>query len=168
MVEGFADVVGFEGLYLVNKHGEIITLRNRNGKRGTRIKPFRDKDGYLRVKLYDRNGKKHGLGVHKIVATTFLPNPNHCEMVNHLNYIRDDNRLENLEWCTPQENADWSKHRYKGHGNIRIIGTDDVGLVKEYESMSQASKETGVSVGNICRCCHGYRSQAGGYKWSIA
>lgn len=163
----FKDVVGYEGLYMVNPSGDIITLRNKNGRRGTKLKPYKDVDGYMRVRLYDRYGESKWLGVHKVVAMTFIPNPRNCISINHINYIRDDNRVDNLEWCTPKENSNWSKDRCKGSGHKRVVATDRFGNKKYFDSMSEAARSTGTNVSNICNCCKGKRESTGGFKWEV-
>ena len=162
MTDRLKPVIGFEKHYLVSIDGEILALRNKNGKR--KLKPYIDKDGYCRVRLRGE-GKTVWIGVHKIVAMAFLDNPNNYTMVNHKNFIRSDNRLENLEWCTPKENARWSIKHYKGHNQTPVICTDINGNKKVYTSLSEASKETGINISNICRCCKGRTKKAGGYRW---
>ena len=165
MIDEYRPVVGYEKFYLVSSTGDVVALRNKNGKK--HLKPYIDKDGYHRVRLKGEN-KSIWIGVHKVVAMAFLPNPNNCNMVNHKNYKRDDNRVVNLEWCTPQENIDWSKGHYKGHGCTAVVCTDKQGKEKIYKSISDASRETGVCCANICRCCKGKTKTAGGYKWEYA
>ena len=158
-------VPGYEGLYMVNRNGDIITLRNKNGRYGTKIKPYIDQDGYCRVALYPKDGKRLYIGVHKVVAMTFLENPNNCRMVNHKNYNRSDNRVSNLEWCTPQENINWSKAHLNGYGHKKVIGTRVNGDSVTYNSLSDAARATGVCVSNITRCCKGRCNMAGMIHW---
>ena len=60
--------------------------------------------GYLQINLVAANGKRKKELVHRLVAITFIDNPENKPEVNHINHIRDDNRLENLEWVTHGEN----------------------------------------------------------------
>jgi len=94
-------IEGFES-YAVSNLGRI---KNKDGtiKRQTKIR-----NGYMNVDLYKNGIRKH-LCVHRLVATAFLNKPNHKKMeTNHLNGIKNDNRVENLEWCTRSENLQHS------------------------------------------------------------
>lgn len=62
--------------------------------------------GYTSVELFE-NGKGKRISVHRLIALAFLPNPNNYPVVNHKNEIRNDNRVENLEWCTQQYNVNY-------------------------------------------------------------
>lgn len=88
------------------------------------IKPRPTHNGYTRI--YARNtitGKRNDLYVHRLVAEYFIPNPDNKKYVNHKNCIRNDNRVENLEWCTAKENTDYTY--YKNH-----VVRDDFGRYK--------------------------------------
>jgi hypothetical protein len=97
-------VVGYEGLYEVNTDGELRTF-NWKGTGQTRImKPAKDHKGYLRT-MIGKDGKYKTIKMHRIVAEAFIPNPENKPTVNHKNGIKDDNRVDNLEWHTYKENT---------------------------------------------------------------
>lgn len=112
------DIPSYESRYAITKDGRIwsypkLTKFGRNGgyrqTTGQWLKPSLTKSGYYRVYLWDANGKRKALFVSRLVALTYIPNPNNLPMVNHINANPKDNRVENLEWCTPQGNT---KHAY--------------------------------------------------------
>ena len=93
---------GYEGLYQISNFGRIKNKYNKIKKLSY------DKDGYLRTSLY-KNGKPKSVGVHRLVADAFIKNPNNFSQVNHKNEIKDDNVVENLEWCDINYNNRYSK-----------------------------------------------------------
>ena len=99
------DIKEFEGLYQIDEELFIF-----NVKRLRVFKPHSvNSRGYITVDLF-RDGKRHSFTMHRLVALTFIPNPNSLPFINHINGIKTDNRIENLEWCTASEN---SKHSFK-------------------------------------------------------
>lgn len=109
-VEEWRDVVGFEGLYQVSSLGKVKSLSKPtyNGKgwylsKEKILKPNILAKGYLQVDL-KKNFQRNLLQVHRIVAMTFIPNPNGYPQINHINGNKQDNRVENLEWCDNRHN----------------------------------------------------------------
>ena len=92
------EIEGYEGLYSITDTGKVF-----GHKRGKYLNPYKNKKGYLLVKLY-KNGKCKNHQVHRLVAIAFIDNPLNKEQVNHINAIKTDNRVENLEWATHLEN----------------------------------------------------------------
>ena len=115
MIEEWKDIEGYEGLYQVSSLGRIksfdriIKYKKNNKiitylKKGRIMKPHNNGRDYLNVSLIkDGNIQKH-LYIHIIVAKAFIPNPYNLEQVNHKNFNKTDNRVENLEWCTRKNN----------------------------------------------------------------
>lgn len=157
-MEEWRKIEGYDN-YEVSNYGRVRSLDyNRTGE--TRIRKPEIENGYERIGLHNEDGIKFYC-VHRLVAKAFIPNPDNLPQVNHKNEIRDDNRVENLEWCDHQYNIDYSKSKpvlqYSLDGNF----------IQEFKSVSEASRQTGISHGNITSCCNGkvYHHTAGGYIW---
>ena len=106
--EIWKDVPGYEGLYQVSNLGNVRSL-NYRGRGKTRIlSPGKDKKGYLHVSLFkDKN--RTIVQIHRIVAITFIPNPNNLPVVNHKDWNLGNNCVDNLEWCTFVYNSQYRK-----------------------------------------------------------
>lgn len=116
------DVIGYEGLYIIDNLGNVVSLPKFQGRRvHNKYKILKSrlntKTGYLEVCL-NKNGKGKYFLLHRLIAIHFIPNPKNLENVNHINGVKTDNRLENLEWCTKQQNT---KHAFDNNlGNFKI------------------------------------------------
>ena len=129
------ELKGFEGLYWIYPNGDILT-KTQYGVKGREaiLKPATDNKGYRRVGLM-KDGKLVTRKVHRLVAENFIPNPNNLPQVNHINAIKTDNRVENLEWVTPSQNT---KHAYDNGLNTNVIKA-----IKKANSKRVYDKSTG-------------------------
>lgn len=100
MQEIWKDIKEYEGLYQISNLGNVKSL-----KRNKLLKPIKDKDGYLCVTLY-KMCKLKEKKVHRLVAQTFILNPENKPQVNHIDGNKQNNVVNNLEWCTRLENIE--------------------------------------------------------------
>ena len=164
--EIWRDIPGYEGLYQASSLGRIRGLKGLRKQQLT-------KDGYYRLSLY-KNHKKATITVHRLVWAAFYGEiPQNME-VNHINEIKTDNRLNNLNLLKHKDNMTWGTRLERLKSTMtnnpkkskRIIQYDCyLDIIKEYPSISEAARETGYSIGNICMCCQGRLKQAYGYTW---
>lgn len=98
--ELWRDVKGFEGLYKISNKGNCFNMKKQ------RVKTFsKNAKGYHATTLYDNSGQYNRLA-HRLVAESFIPNPENKPQVNHIDGDVDNNHVDNLEWVTNQENMD--------------------------------------------------------------
>ena len=101
-------IEGYEGRYLISTKGRIRTYTVKG--RGKLINPSKNNRGYLLVKLTSNNGEIKGFLVHQLVGRTFIPNPFDLETINHKDFNKENNSIENLEWMSKSDNT---KHYWK-------------------------------------------------------
>lgn len=107
-------IKGWEGYYNITNDGRVYSIRS-----GRYLDKGSDKDGYKLVTL-SANGIKRTYRIHRLVAETFIDNPNNKEEVNHKDFDVKNNWFENLEWVTQKENDDWNKlHGHHGRYDIQ-------------------------------------------------
>jgi len=161
--EEWRAVIGYEGLYEVSNLGRVKNLRKKRinyvWHTETLMKPKNNKDIYHRVEL-SKNSKRKIIGVHQLVAAAFIINSENKPNINHKNGVRNDNRVENLEWCTQKENI---KHAWdtglskskKGayHQSSKAIMVIDKlkNSVISFGSLKLGAKYLGIGHSTICR-----------------
>ena len=114
MKEVWKDIPMYANIYEVSNLGRV-----RSKVTGLITKGYPNHKGYLRAYIY-LNGMVKKEFVHRLVAITFLPNPNNYPQVNHIDYDKTNNRLDNLEWCTGEQNIQHSIE----HLNCRAVYCD--------------------------------------------
>ncbi len=124
MQEVYKDIKGYESYYEISNLGKV---RSTSYKGSRILKPAKTKKGYLNVVLCVKQIKTHKL-VHRLVAEAFLENPFSLEQVNHINGNKEDNSVENLEWCTQDYN---NYHAYNNNLLNRYEARPEAKLTKE-------------------------------------
>lgn len=160
MNEIYKDIQGYEGKYQISNLGNVYSLITNKI-----LKPQKNIHGYLKVGLY-KNGKCKIFNIHNLVANAFIENPNNYKYVNHKDENKTNNRVENLEFCSFYYNLMYGTRvqRIAKKNNKPILQFDLEGnFIKEYESITQASKELNNSLNNISQCCLGRSRTSKGY-----
>ena len=111
MKEIWKDCKGYEGKYQVSNLGRVWSIGSQKYLKGSY-----NKDGYICVYLTAKNGKVKMERVHRLVALVFLDNPNNYTQVNHKDENKQNNCVDNLEWCNIKYNTTYSKGQLKRAG----------------------------------------------------
>ena len=114
MNDDFVDVTGYEGLYKINKEGDVWSCYYK------RLLKINMCKGYKRIQLRKNNTRINYL-IHRLISINFIPNPNNLPVVDHINRIKTDNRIENLRWvsrCENSQNCEKQKNNTSGYKNI--------------------------------------------------
>lgn len=146
-------------LFTVSNFGRI---KLKSGKLSYGVK---NESGY-----YDFEVGGRSIKAHRLVCMAFKPIENYDKMVvNHIDYNRSNNKIENLEWVTQSENTIHSYKNRKKLGNVfkrPVIRIDKNNKNTEYESLEMAAKMNNIkNKGNIVLVCQNKRKTSGGFKW---
>lgn len=165
--EVWRPVVGYEGLYEVSNTGKVDALNYHHEKRRDRMKTRIDKQGYVVVRLY-KNGKVRNYFVHRLVAIAFIQNNKNLPQVNHKDENKQNNCIENLEWCDCKYNVNYgtAKNRMAKKNGIPVIQLTLKGeIIAKYESISEAARALGIPDSSIWNVCHGGQKTTAHFKW---
>lgn len=157
--EVWKDIEGYEGLYQVSTHGRVKSVFRYHKILKSRVK----NNGYKYVQLY-KNGTPYTYYIHRLVAQAFIPNPQNKPQVNHIDEDKENNRVENLEWCTRSENMN------HGTAMLRTAISQGKPIIcietgVEYYSLSECARQMGLQVGHVCSVLKGKRKTTGGYTF---
>lgn len=165
--EEWKDVKDFDGLYQISNYGRVKSLK-RNTTFERILKYNIKTTGYCYVGL-TKNCKTKHYRVHRLLAQTFLPNPNNLPQVNHKKeFEKWNNRVDNLEWCDSLYNCNYGtrKQRIGKKQYLKIDQYDLCGdFIKTWNSMTQVHEELGYNISHISDCCNNKRKSANGYMW---
>ena len=175
------DDIVYEGLYKVSNLGRILSLNYRNTGKAELMNPSENTKGYFFVHLR-KNGETKTCLVNRLVAQTFIPNPENKPEVNHKDenktnnfvFLNEDGSVDkeksNLEWNTPKENSNHGtrNERVAKALSKRVIQLSLSGdLIREWESTQECGRN-GFNQGNVSRCCNGKKPYYKGFRWMFA
>lgn len=181
--EIWKDIQEYEGLYQVSNFGRVRSLgrpvynaikRGNIWRKGKILKPIQTQStGYYCVSLVKNRYLKR-MSIHRLVANAFIPNPQSLPQVNHKDENKANNRVSNLEWCTPKYNNGYNNlnerialkqingKRSKKVGQYSL----EVKKIKTWPSMHECAR-AGYDRADISRCCHGKSKSYSGYIWKF-
>ena len=164
--EIWCPIKGYESLYEVSDKGRVKSI----GYGKDRIlKLLRDRGGYLHVYLY-KNGEKKMYLVHRLVAKTFIPNPDNLPEVNHKDEDKTNNSVQNLEWCDRKYNLNFGTRAQRQAEKLSkpvLQYTKSGKLVREWKSATDVQRNLGYFQNYISYCCTGRYKSAYNFIWKF-
>lgn len=178
--EEWKPVKGYENRYMVSDHGRVKSLERiiealdgferHYQEKFLKLKPNKVR-GYTAVRLYDDKGNYKHIEVHRLVALHFLSNPDGLPIVNHIDQVRDNNHMDNLEWCSYAHNLLHRGAHRKGREKIKKkvfqYSLLDEEFIKAWPSATDCARETGIDRSGISHVCNGHKSHHAGFIWKF-
>lgn len=190
--EIWKDIVWYEWLYQISSLGRVKSLDRKSKSYGNRIRNLKWKLSklcqeniwYNSIRLYN-NWINKKFNVHRLVALHFIDNPENKEQVDHINWVRNDNRLENLRWATHWENQHykhllWYKNNFqtnppslwkfwKDNKDSKIVYqyNSNQEFIKKWDSLMDIKRELWYSIWNISSVCNWNRPKANWFIWKF-
>ena len=155
-------IKNYEHRYLISNLGDVKTIKTNKI-----LKPELRR-GYLSVQLFDGIKYKH-FSIHRLVAITFIDNPKNYLYINHKDENKQNNTVNNLEWCTASYNVNYGtaiKRAVEKKSQPVYCYTKDGIFVRSFPSVMDAERITKIWNSNITNVCNGKRKTAGGFIWS--
>ena len=160
--EIWCPIKGYEGIYEVSDQGRVRSLKF--GKERI-LKQGRNPEGYLLVCLC-KNGEHKAYKVHRLVAQTFIPNPDNLPQVNHKDENKENNSVHNLEWCTNKYNSNYGTRNQRISKSVLQYTKSGV-FVREWKSATDVKRNLGYSSCDISSCCTGRYKTAYNFIWKF-
>lgn len=182
MQEIWKPIPNYEGYYEASTKGRIKSVGRISKVKGFKIngkilKSIKGSNGYMYVSLSADNIPRR-FTVHRLIALTFLENPNGYTSINHKDENKENNSVNNLEWCTSKYNTNYgtcvsraSKARMNNKAHSKPVEQIDEStgeVVCVYPSIREIMRINGYARAHISACCHGKEKRAYGYKWKFA
>ena len=182
MEEVWKDIQGYEGIYQVSNLGNVRSVDrcvecvdSYRHYKGRIMRLNKRKNGYLDICLRRQDNKVRPL-VHRLVAEAFIPNPEKLPCVNHKDENKENNRVDNLEWCTEAYNNNYGEsHKQRSiHSSSAAIKNQSKPVLQyslsgeyitEYYSAMEAGRKNNCRQSGISECCNGKQKTAYGYIW---
>ena len=166
--EIWKDCKGYDR-YQVSNLGRVWSIESQKYLKGSK-----NHGGYQSVYIIANNGKTKREYIHRLVAKAFIPNPNNYPQVNHKDENKQNNHVDNLEWCDAKYNANYGTRiersvknrpdrKMGNHPQARAV--ECIELKKIYSCAKEAGKELNIDNSDIGKACKGKLKRAGGYHW---
>ena len=152
--ERWAPIEQYDGDYHISSFGRVRGIRKI-------LTPHIGKRGYCSVQL-KKHGRPKTVYVHRLVAMAFIENSEYKPEVNHKDGNRKNNHVDNLEWCTSEENYRDGLSR-GGYKYVPVDVYKDGEYICTYESTSEAARQLNLHQSHISACINGKRKHVGGY-----